>query len=158
MAEAIDPLLTYRFRVKWDDRYVAAVTQVSGLTRKSEEVSSRELRPVREIPGQSDFEPVRLERGIITDSAFEDWANLVWSSPEPGLLGDEAAIGDLRKEMQIELYNEAGEPVLGWSIHNCWASEYTALPELDSDTNAVALESMTIQHEGWERVSVFPQQ
>jgi phage tail-like protein len=158
MAKAFDPLLTYRFRVKWNGSYVAGVTRVSGLTDSGAEASRAQPPPALEIPEQSDFQPVHLERGIITDSAFEDWANLVWSFPDAGLLGDEPEMSDFRKELQIELYDEAGQPVLGWTIHKCWPSEYTALPELDSDSNAVALASMTIHNEGWERVPVSPPQ
>lgn len=142
----MDPFLTYNFRIKWDDRYVAAVTHVSGLRRDAP------ARPALDIPGQTDYGPVRLERGIITDPAFGTWANMMWSYPEVSELGDSPSMSDFRKDMQIELYDESGEPVQRYDIHNCWPSEFTALPELDSETNAIALASMTLEHEGWERV------
>jgi phage tail-like protein len=150
----VNPYLTYNFRVKWDGRYVAAVTHVSGLTRKTEVVSFRaggQPQSTLKIPGQEDYAPVRLERGITTDAAFEDWARTMWSHPNTSALGSEVALADFRREMQIEAHNQAGELVLRYLLHNCWASEYTALPELDSEANTVALASMTIEHEGWER-------
>src|SRR4051812_36484684 len=119
---ASDPFRNYRFRVKWDDRYVAGVNRLTGLTGHGVEASGGQPQPALDIPGQSDFTPVHLERGIITDSAFENWANLMWSFPDAGLLGAEAATSDFRREMQIELYDEAGQRAMAWNIHNCWAS------------------------------------
>jgi phage tail-like protein len=141
-----NPFSGYEFLVKWDGEYVAAVTRVSGLTRPAQPPA-----PGRTIPGQADSAPVRLERGIITDAAFERWAEMDWSWPNTSALGQETSVADFRKPMQIELYDEAGQIVLRYNLNNCWASEYTAMPELDADSNEVALESMTIQHEGWER-------
>jgi phage tail-like protein len=135
----------YRFRIKWDGRYVAAVASVHGLSR------SQQPQPAHKIPGQADYEPVRLERGIITDSAFEDWANQLWRHPNTAESGEDLSLSSFRKDMQVELYNEVGQPILRFNLHNCWPSEYTALPELDADANTVALASMTIEHEGWER-------
>jgi phage tail-like protein len=137
--------VTYRFRIKWDGNYVAAVTSVHGLSR------SQQPQPALKIPGQSDYAPVRLERGIITDGAFEEWAKLLWNYPNIAQLGGEVSLSSFRKEMQVDLYDEAGQPILRYDIHNCWPSEYTALPELDADANTVALASMTIEHEGWDR-------
>jgi phage tail-like protein len=128
-----DPFLTYNFRVKWDGSYVAAVTTVSGLTR------------------QTDYQPVRLEHGITTDSAFQDWANMMWSYPNTQELGDEMSMATFRRPMQIEVYDQLGALRLRYNLYNCWPSEYTALPELNSDANVVALASMTIEHEGWDR-------
>src|SRR3954470_514855 len=155
-----NPYLTYNFLVKWNGAYVAAVTHVSGLTRKTSVASfhagGQPQGPFK-IPGQTDYEPVRLARGITTDTAFEDWANRIWSLPSTTALGSDAALDDFRRPMQIELYDQAGRIRQRYNLHNCWPSEYTALPELDSEANTVALASMTIEHEGWERdLSVEP--
>jgi phage tail-like protein len=150
----VNPFLTYNFLVKWDGAYVGAVTHVSGLTRRTQVVSFHaggQPQSAQKIPGQTDYEPVRLERGITTDSAFEDWANKLWYYPNTSALGQEVSMTDFRKPMQIELYNQAGVIVLRYNLYNCWPSEYTALPDLSSDANAIALASMTIEHEGWDR-------
>lgn len=150
----INPYLTYNFRVKWDNQYVAAVTHVSGLVRKTNVVSFHaggQPQSALKIPGQSDYEPVRLERGITMDTAFEEWAQLVWWYPNTSALGAEVSLDKFRKDIQIELYNQAGVIVLRYNLHSCWPSEYIAMPELDSETNAVALASLTLEHEGWER-------
>jgi phage tail-like protein len=156
----MNPYLTYNFLVKWDNAYVAAVTSVSGLTRKTQVVSFHaggQPQSAFKIPGQTDYEPVRLSRGITTDTTFEQWANLMWSYPNTAQLGSEMDLTKFRKPMQIELYNQAGVIVLRYNLYNCWPSEYTALPDLDSEANAVALASMTIEHEGWDRdTSVTP--
>jgi phage tail-like protein len=137
--ELVNPFLTYNFRVKWDGRYVAAVTSVSGLTRRTA------------APGQTDYEPVRLERGITTDTAFQDWANLMWDYPNTQQLGNETQLATFRKPMQIELYDQQRVLAVRYNLYQCWPSEYTALPELNGEANVVALASMTIEHEGWER-------
>ena len=103
------------------------------------------------IPGQTDYQPVRLERGITTDSAFQDWANLMWDYPNTQQLGNETQLATSRKPMQIELYDQQRILALRYNLYHCWPSEYTALPELNSEANVVALASMTIEHEGWER-------
>jgi phage tail-like protein len=140
--------------VKWDGRVVAAVSSVSGLSPKTEVVSFHaggQPQSEFKIPGQTNYEPVRLSRGITTDTAFEEWANRMWTYPNTQQLGKEMAMASFRKPMQIEVYNQAGVIVLRYNLYNCWPSEYTALPDLDSETNTVALASMTIEHEGWDR-------
>jgi phage tail-like protein len=154
VTSVVNPYLTYNFRVKWDGNYVAAVTTVGGLSRQTQVVSFHaggQPQSAIKIPGQTDYQPVRLERGITTDTAFEDWAKLIWYYPNTGQLGQEVAMDTFRKNMQIEVYNQAGQAVLRYNLYNCWPSEYTALPDLNSEANVVALASLTIEHEGWDR-------
>ena len=94
---------------------------------------------------------MRLERGITTDTAFQDWANLLWDYPNSQKLGTEVQLGTFRKSMQIELYDQQRILAVRYNLYHCWPSEYTALPELNAEANVVALESMTIEHEGWDR-------
>jgi phage tail-like protein len=150
----VTPFLTYNFLVKWDNQYVAAVTRVSGLTKKTEVVSFRaggQPQTTFKIPGQTDYEPIVLERGITTDPAFEQWANKMWYYPNTAALGQQVSLADFRKNIQLELYNQAGQLVVRYNLYYCWPSQFTALPELASDANAVALASLTLEHEGWDR-------
>lgn len=150
----VNPYLTYNFLVKWDGAYVAAVTHVSGLTQRTQGVpfhAGGQPQGAMKIPGQAGYEPVRLTRGITTDTAFENWATLMWSYPDTAKLGSQMSMATFRKPMQIELYNQAGQVTQRYNLYNCWPSEYTALPDLDSEANVVALASMTIEHEGWDR-------
>ena len=151
-AQRFDPYKTFKFRVKWDGRYVAGVSKVGALKRSTEVVTHREggdPSSGRLSPGQTKYEPITLERGVTHDVDFEQWANKVWNYGSG--LGSEVSLKDFRKDIIIEVYNEAGQLALAYNVYRCWVSEYTALPELDASANAVAIQSMTLQNEGWER-------
>jgi phage tail-like protein len=145
-----DPYKSFKFRVKWDGRYVAGISKVTALKRSTEPVSHREggdPSTPRVSPSAWKFEPVTLERGVTHDLDFEAWANLVYSTD-----GDAAiSLRNFRKDVIIELLNEQGEKVKAYNVYRCWVSEYTTLPDLDANANAIAIESMVLQNEGWER-------
>lgn len=148
----LDPYKGFKFRVAWDGRPVAGVSRVSALVRTTEVVAHREggdPSTQRLSPGQTRFVPIRLERGLTHDTAFEAWANRVWMAGTAR--GAEVALADFRKDIRIELFNEAGQLVLAWMVYRCWVSEYQALPDLDAAGTAVAIEAITLQHEGFER-------
>ena len=148
----VDPYKNYKFRVKWDGKYVAGISRVSPLKRTTEVVEHREggdPSASHKSPGLTKYEPITLERGVTHDTAFEDWANLVWKFGAG--LGAEVALKEFRKDIIIEFYNEAGQLVLAYKVHRCWVSEYQALPELDADANAVAIQHIKLENEGWER-------
>jgi phage tail-like protein len=151
-----DPYENFKFRVKWDGRYVAGVSKVSGLKRVTEVVSHREggdPSTSHKSPGLTEFEAITLERGITQDHAFEEWANLVWQFGA-GLGGEQ---GNFRKDIYLEIYNEAGQLVLAYKVYRCWVSEYQALPDLDANSNAIAIEHIKLENEGWERdINVVP--
>ncbi len=147
-----DPYKNFKFRVKWDGRYVAGISKVGALKRTNEPVEHREggdPSTVRKAPGQTKYEPITLERGVTHDVEFERWANKVWNFGSG--LGSEVSLKDFRKDILIEVYNEAGQLVLAYKVYRCWVSEYQALPELDASANAIAIQSITLQNEGWER-------
>ena len=145
-----DPYKNFKFRVKWDGRYVAGVSKVSALKRTTELVNHREggdPSTDRISPGRTKFEPITLERGVTHDPEFELWANLVYNTD-----GDAAiSLKNFRKDIIVELLNLQGKVVKSYKIFRCWVSEYQALPELDANANAVAIEMMVLQNEGWER-------
>jgi len=146
-----DPYKNFKFRVNWDGHHVAGVSRVSALRRSTEVVEHREggdPSTSRRSPGRTEYEPITLERGITHDSAFEDWANQVWHLGTPGA---EVALANFRKNIVIEVYNEAGQLILAYKIYRCWVSKYQALPDLDANGNATAIQSITLEHEGWER-------
>ena len=147
-----DPYKNFKFRVKWDGRYVAAVSRISALLRSTEVVEHREggdPSTTRKSPGVTKYEPITLERGVTQDTAFEDWANLVWKLGAGA--GSELGLKDFRKDIGLEFYNEAGQLVLGYKIYRCWVSEYEALPILDANASGVAIQHIKLEHEGWER-------
>ena len=147
-----DPYKNFKFRVKWDGRYVAGVSKISGLRRTTEVIRHREggdPSTTRKSPGLTEFSPIKLERGVTHDPEFESWANKVWNFG--AALGAEVSLKDFRKDIVLELYNEAGQVVLAYKIYRCWISEYEVLPDLDANANAVAIEHITLENEGWDR-------
>jgi len=147
-----DPYKNFKFRVKWDGRYVAGITEVSGLTRHTEVIEWRnggDASLTRRSPGLTRYDPITLKRGVTHDIAFEDWANKVWHFGAG--LGSEVSLKDFRKDIRLELMNEAGQLVLAYNIYRCWVSDYTAIPDLDANAPAVAIQSITLVHEGWDR-------
>ena len=150
--ERFDPYQNFKFRVKWDGKYVAGVSKVGALKRTTEVVDHREggdPSSVRRSPGQTKYEPITLERGVTHDLEFEKWANKVWNYGSG--LGAEVSLKDFRKDIIIEVYNEAGQLAIAYNVYRCWVSEYQAVPELDASANAVAIQTLTLQNEGWER-------
>ncbi len=153
-----DPYKNFKFRVKWDNKYVAGVSRVSGLSRTTDVVKHRsgaDPGTIRVSPGQTSYEPITLERGVTHDVNFEQWANKVWDYAN-STKGDTnstqiVSLKDFRKDIIIELYNEAGQKVMAYNVYRCWVSEFNAQPELDANGNAVAIQSIKLENEGWER-------
>ena len=150
-AQRFDPYKNFKFRVKWDNKYVAGASKVSSLKRTTEVVKHREggdPSSSRKSPGRSEFEAISIERGVTHDKEFEQWANKVWNFGAG--LGKEVSLKNFRKDLIVELYNEAGQLVLAYKVFRAWVSEYQALPDLDANANAVALQTIKLENEGWE--------
>jgi phage tail-like protein len=155
----MDPLLNFKFIVSWGPAsggnlsVVAGVSKVGALSRTTEKVEYREggaPTHTRVIPGQTKYEEITLERGIILDIAFQQWANKMWDYPNTNKLGNEVSLADFRRTIKIDLCNQAGQIMLSYFVFNCWPSKYQAMPELNaSDGATVALETLTLQNEGW---------
>jgi phage tail-like protein len=145
-----DPYKNMKFKVKWDGRHVAGVSKVSALKRSTEVVSHREggdPLTSRHSPSTWKFEPITLERGVTHDREFEAWANAVYTVEG----GSVFTLKEFRKQVMIELYNEAGQLAIAYKVFRCWVSEYQALPELDANGHAIAFEHIVLQNEGWTR-------
>lgn len=151
-AQRFDPYKNYKFRVKWDGSYVAGVSKVSVMKRTTEVVKHREggaPSNTRKSPGRTEYDAITLERGVTHDIGFEQWANKVWNYGSG--LGAESSLKDFRKDIIIELLNEAGQVVIAYKVYRCWVSEYQAMPDLDANANAVAIAKIKLENEGWER-------
>jgi phage tail-like protein len=147
-----DPYKNFKFRVKWDGRYVAGVSKVGPLKRTTEVVKHRDggdPSSSRKSPGRSEFEAITLERGVTHDKDFEQWANKVWNFGSG--LGAEASLKDLRKDIIIDVYNESGQLALAYKVYRCWVSEFQAQADLDANANAVLIQTLKLDNEGWER-------
>ena len=147
-----DPYKNFKFRIKWDGRYVAGVSKVGALKRSTELVEHREggdPSTSRKSPGRTKYEAIMLERGVSHDIEFEAWANKVWHVGAG--LGAEVSLKDFRKDVILEVYNEAGQLALAYKIYRCWVSEFQALPDFDANANAIAIQTLKLENEGWER-------
>ena len=150
--ERFDPYKNFKFRVRWDNKYVAGISKVGALKRTTEVVKHREggdPSSTRKSPGRTEYEAITLERGVTHDTEFEKWANKIWSFGTG--LGSEVSLKDFRKDLLLDVYNESGQLVLRYKIYRCWVSDYQALPELDANANAVAIQTIKLENEGWER-------
>ena len=151
-AQRFDPYKNFKFRVKWDGRYVAGISKVGSLKRSTEMVEHREggdPSTSRKSPGRTEFEAITLERGVTHDKEFEQWANKIWNFGAG--LGSEVSLSDFRKNLTIEVYNEAGQLAIAYNVFRCWVSEFQSLPDLDANANAVAIQHIKLENEGWER-------
>jgi phage tail-like protein len=149
-SQRFDPYKNFKFRVKWDGRYIAGVNKVGALKRTTEVVEFREggdPSSSRKSPGKTKYEAITLEQGVTHDKEFRMWASKVWNFGTG--LGAEVSLKDFRKDIIIEVYNEAGQLALAYKVFRCWVSEYQALPDLDASANAVALTHIKLENEGW---------
>ena len=151
-AQRFDPYKNFKFRVKWDNKYVAGISKVSALKRTTEVVKHREggdPSSSRKSPGRSEFEAITLERGVTHDKEFEQWANKVWNYGSG--LGSETSLKDFRKDLIIEVYNEAGQLAIADVVAGCWVSRVQARPDVDAKATAGASQHPKRESEGWGR-------
>jgi phage tail-like protein len=148
----LDPYKNFKFQLKWDGKYVAAVSKMSALKRTTETIlyrSGGDPSTSYVMPGKQKYEAITLERGLTQAMEFHNWAALVWNYGSA--LGAQVSLANFRKNIYLEFYNEAGQLVMAYKIYRCWVSEYQAMPDLDANGNAVAIEHIKIENEGWER-------
>ena len=152
VAARFDPYKNFKFRLKWDGRYIAGVSHVSPLVRHTEVVNYRaggDPSASLKSPGRTEYEAVTLERGLTHDPAFENWADSVLGyGATPG---QQTAPANFRKDVTLEIYNEVGQLVFAYQLKRCWPSEYQALPDLDAGSNAVLLQHIKLECESWDR-------
>lgn len=150
--DRFDPYRNFKFRVRWNNRFVAGVSKISALKLSTKVVEHREggdPSTSRKMPGRTEFEAITLEKGLTHDLEFVRWANKVWNyGAGPGM---ESSLADFRKDIAIYVYNEAGQVALVYNVYRCWVSEFTILPDMDANGEAVALQTIQLQNEGWEQ-------
>jgi phage tail-like protein len=153
-----DPYKNFKFRIKWGGKYVAGMSKMTSLKRTTEVVKHRtdgDPSSSRKSPGRTAYDAITLERGVTHDPEFENWANRVWNFGAG--LGSEVQLKNFRKDIVIEVYNEVGQFALAYKVYRCWVSEYQALPDMDANANAVAIQHIKIENEGWERDTGVPE-
>jgi phage tail-like protein len=149
----LDPYKNFKFRLKWDGRYVAGISKCTMLKRTTEVVKFREggdPSTSHKSPGRTEYDAITLEQGVTQDTTFELWADKVWNLGAG--LGSEVSLADFRKDIILDFFNEAGQKVISYKVYRCWPSEYEALPDLDANaTPVVAIKKLKLENEGWER-------
>jgi len=147
----LDPYKSYAFQVFFGQSTtaVAAVSKISALKRSSDVIEYREggNKIILKGLGRTKYEPITLERGITQDLDFITWADAAQRLDQGHAT---TSLADLRREVRLQLMNEDGQPVHGYIIHRCWVSEFQALPDLDAGANAIAVEHIKLENEGWE--------
>jgi len=144
----LDPYKNFKFKVMWDSRFVAGLSKMSAIKRTTEAIEWREAGDpalVRKLPGRTKSEPVTLERGLSHDDQFIEWANLV-SNP---ITGPDISLSKYRKEVTIQVLNEAGTPAIAYILKRAWVSEFQAVPEMDANANAVGIQMLKLEYEGF---------
>jgi phage tail-like protein len=156
--QRFDPYKNFKFRVKWDGKYVAGVSKCSALKRTTEVVKHREggdPSSSRKSPGRTEYDAITLDRGVTHDPEFEKWANKVWNFGSG--LGAEVSLKDFRKDIILDVYNEAGQLAISYKVFRCWVSEFQAMADLDSNANAVLIQHIKLENEGFERDAETPE-
>jgi phage tail-like protein len=157
--QRLDPYKNFKFRVKTSDgKTLLGVSKCSMLKRTTEVVKHRDggdYSSSRKSPGRTEYDAITLERGVTHDPEFEKWANKVWNYGAG--LGAEVSLKDFRKDLIIEVYNEAGQLAISYKVYRCWVSEFQAMPDLDANANAVAIQHIKLENEGWERDQEVPE-
>ncbi|MEO7676948.1 MAG: phage tail protein [Verrucomicrobiota bacterium] len=135
--QRFDPYKNFKFRVVIGGKTVAGMSKSSALKLATNKViyRSRDSSSDLKSSGRMKFEPITLERGVTHDQAFEQWAN---------------GTAKKRKQISIEVYDEAGRRIIAYKVRRCWVSEFQALPDLNANANAVAIQHMKLENEGWD--------
>jgi phage tail-like protein len=147
-----DPYKNFKWKIKWDGRYVAGLSKMTALKRTTKLIEHREggdPSTNRKSPGRTSYDAITLSRGVTHDLEFEKWANKIWNFGNS--VGAEVSLKDFRKDILVEVLNEAGQVAISYKVYRCWVSEFQALPEMDSNADAVAIQTIKLENEGWER-------
>ena len=146
-----DPYRTFKFQVIINGQVVAGLSKMGALKKTTEQVKWRtagDPSHERILPGGTSYEPVTLEQGLTHDPVFEEWANLV-----NNIDGDAAvSLLGFRKDIVLNVLNLQGQVAFSYKLFRVWVSDFQALPDLDATSmNTVGIQTITLQHEGWQR-------
>ncbi len=149
-SDRFDPYRNFKFKIKWDGQYVAGLSKCSLLKKTTESTTWYEAGDQsvpHKLPGKTTYDPITLTAGVTHDTAFEDWANLVNNYQGEAAM----SLKNFRKDLTIEIGNLQGTTVLAYNVFRCWVSEYQAVAELDASANAVLIQTIKLENEGWVR-------
>jgi len=149
-SDRFDPYHNFKFKIKWDGQYVAGLSKCSALKKTTESTpwyEAGDQSVPHKLPGKTTYDPITLSAGVTHDTTFEVWANLVNNYQGEATM----SLKNFRKNITIEVCNLQGKTVLSYNVFRCWVAEYQAIPELDASGNAVMIQTIKLEHEGWKR-------
>jgi phage tail-like protein len=146
VSSGLDPYASFRFRIMWQGRYVAGAAKLGGLKRTSEIVKDNQSLTAsqQKAAQRSKYEAITLERGVTHDREFENWASEVAERE------DAAGSKSSRRAILIGECDEPGHFVQSYRLVRAWVSD-EASPDLDASANAVTIETIKLENEGWRR-------
>jgi len=147
----VDPLKNFKFKVAWDGQYVLGAASVSALTRKTEVIKHRAggvMSTKYSSPGLNECDPVTIKNGVTMDRTFYQWAGKVWAPSNQ--FGMEVSLKDFRKNITLEVYNEAGQLAIAYTLYNSWPSEFQAQADLDANTGGILFQHLKLEIEGFD--------
>ena len=90
-------------------------------------------------PSNQKWSDIELKRGVDQDKTLWNWRKMI----------NDGKLKDARKDCTITMLDYMGQPVVTYSIINAWPKKYTGVG-LKADSNEVAVEGITLCHEGFE--------
>ena len=150
-----DPYKNFKFRVKFGTSpdYVAGVSKVSALKRTTEVVEHREGGDPEHVAQISRAQQVRGHHAGTRRHPRHRFRGLGQQGVElqRRRRASNRSLADFRKDIIIDVFNEAGQKVKSYHVFRCWVSEYQATSDFDANANAVLIEHIKIENEGWQR-------
>jgi phage tail-like protein len=137
-----DTAVGHSFGLELDGVRATMLTEVSGLGWEREVIEVREGgdpdATTRRLPGRMKPGEVTLTRGLTTDLSFEQW------------MRDPVPVGRPRPAVSVALFDRQGRAVARFHLENAWPSKLE-VTGLRSGGTEVAVETLTLVHEGLER-------
>jgi len=157
----VELVKNFRFRATYSGstQPFVGVSKITGMKRTTEVIKHRDggdPASSHKLPGRTEYDPIMLERGVIVNALeFEQWANKTWSFRNASG-GRETSLSDFRRDLVIDVYDETGQKVVSYQVFNCWVSEYQPISDLDANANAIAIQHIRLENEGWVRDTDVP--
>ena len=177
---ATDPVRNFRFLVTFQPQdtsntglnkgtqFTMGFTSVSGLAVTTDSIPYREggyNTTVHQIPGQTSFTPLTLQRGVMLGTPGNwDWMKQLFATVQGGgsTLG---ANKNFRCDLEIQVLQHpvagavgdvaqdavaaAPEVAMRFKVYNAWPTT-VAYSDLNAGDNALYVEQMSLVHEGFD--------
>ena len=174
---ATDPVRNFRFLVSFlplsttdtnldGMKATIGFTSVSGLAVTTDSIPYREggyNTTVHQIPGQTSFQPITLQRGVVLGKRAQwDWMRNMFATVQGG--AGRTINQNFRCDLEIQVLphpiaavtkDAAGKPqaaediAMRFHVYNAWPTAI-AYSDLNAGDNSLFVEQMTLVHEGFD--------